>query len=258
MGRKRLKGHFESQGVQSIEPLLPYAPRAHVGRIMAGLALAPALPNLAGSKAISNRGLAIDHLRHGGSLGTLRDTGLTTSPTNLATWGAVTGAVIVTLLTVTVFRDVEPAPAPNATANTASTFPAEPRYIGIGAFTTDEWGGDPSEHHIFVHEVFPDTPAQRAGLQRGDRVTHVGGRRVNPEGHPFQTHWLHGELRDTLEVTLERPQANGSPETLTVNITLDWIPSHYLQKAKVTYKNRREGPGIVMPGDRSKSLNPRE
>ncbi|MCA0354812.1 MAG: PDZ domain-containing protein [Chloroflexi bacterium] len=69
-------------------------------------------------------------------------------------------------------------------------------YVGIGVLTIHE------ENAAFITLVFPDSPAQAAGLMRGDRITAV-------EGQPFtNADQIRGPEGSQVRLTIQTPQAD--------------------------------------------------
>lgn len=237
LGRKRLKGYYGTQDINEIDSLLPYSPKPPVGRVMAGLALAPAVPGLGQAVEVSKKSLVSDHLRYGGSLDSLHQAGIASVPQSVGAVIAVFVAGFVALVSIATLSDSKPTPAPSAPPPVSETS-ADSFYIGMGAFTTDEWGADETDHHILVRKIFPNSPAENGGLKVGDHITHAGGLRVHPDGHPTRSHWLHGEYNETIVVTVSRPHESGHPNTLTLEIILDKIPPQFLREARAEFNRK--------------------
>ena len=71
-------------------------------------------------------------------------------------------------------------------------------FVGIGV----QIGADDGKGGLVVGQVFPNTPAQEAGIQRGDRVVAVDGKPTT------------GETRDQIAASIRGPE--GSQVTLTI------------------------------------------
>jgi sigma-B regulation protein RsbU (phosphoserine phosphatase) len=66
---------------------------------------------------------------------------------------------------------------------------------------------------IGVRAVAPGAPAEKAGLQAGDRIIAVNGRALTTVA-PFEDAWAHGRPGDSVELTVERP---GQPKPLVLH-----------------------------------------
>ena len=89
----------------------------------------------------------------------------------------------------------------------------EAQYPVIGA--TVRTGGTDATAGAVINEVLPDSPAEKAGLQKGDLVTAIGGRRVT-DGIELIVQIRRHQPGDMIELTVER----GGRER-TLSITLD-------------------------------------
>ncbi len=63
---------------------------------------------------------------------------------------------------------------------------------------------DSSSRKIIVYEVFPDSPAETSGIQKGDELYKVGGELVSALGFYDTTAALSGEAGTTVSVTVKR------------------------------------------------------
>jgi S1-C subfamily serine protease len=116
-------------------------------------------------------------------------------------------------------RPSDGAPAPGAAAPSEREV-QEPGYLGVKVDDQDDRG-----QGVLIMEVFPDSPAQRSGLQSEDVITAVGGRQVRtmddmaailariPPGRKVALEILRGQARRQFDVTLERyPPPDPAPE----------------------------------------------
>lgn len=71
-----------------------------------------------------------------------------------------------------------------------------------------------------VATVIPDTPAERAGIERGDVLEQIGDRPVSLDDFEGTVRRLRGEIGEVIDVTLERP-ATG--KQFRVDLTLEEI-----------------------------------
>jgi S1-C subfamily serine protease len=70
----------------------------------------------------------------------------------------------------------------------------------------------------FVSRVFPDTPAEKAGLERGDIITVIDGDLINAD-NPLGKVIIKYKVGDFVELTVDR-----EGETLTFGVTLEEAP----------------------------------
>ncbi|HKG98874.1 MAG TPA: S41 family peptidase, partial [Pyrinomonadaceae bacterium] len=91
-------------------------------------------------------------------------------------------------------------------------------YFGIGATIEDLREG--SDVNTFIRATFPDSPAARAGLRFGDRITAVDGNSMKGKTYPEVRKFLLGSRGTTVKVTVEHP---ATKQTETVNIIRDAV-----------------------------------
>ncbi len=77
----------------------------------------------------------------------------------------------------------------------------------------EDW---PVDGGVIVQEIEPDTPADDAGIEAGDIITHIGGAEITNE-NPLINELFNYGVGDTVEVELYRPDTD---ETLTLEIEL--------------------------------------
>ncbi len=92
-------------------------------------------------------------------------------------------------------------------------------YYGIGATIGDRKIGATTDTYILA--TFEGTPAFRAGLHFGDKITEIDGQPVNGKPSSEVRDRLRGPRGTTVKVTVERA-SNGQKET--VEITRDAVP----------------------------------
>ena len=92
-------------------------------------------------------------------------------------------------------------------------------YYGIGATIGDRKVGGSTDTYVLA--TFEATPAYRAGLRFGDRITEIDGKPVKGKASGEVRDMLRGPRGTTVRVTVERA-SNGQPET--VAITRDAVP----------------------------------
>ena len=88
------------------------------------------------------------------------------------------------------------------------------KYGGIGIDVVLE--GD----IVFVSAVIPESPADEAGVLRGDMIEQVNGARVQAADQDEATRLVRGDIGDTITLTIVRP-ATG--EVLALDLTLEEI-----------------------------------
>lgn len=92
-------------------------------------------------------------------------------------------------------------------------------YYGIGATIGDRKLGQTTDTYVLA--TFEGTPAFRAGLRFGDRITEIDGQTVKGKSSSEVRDRLRGPRGTTVKVTVERA-SNGEKET--VEITRDAVP----------------------------------
>jgi carboxyl-terminal processing protease len=92
-------------------------------------------------------------------------------------------------------------------------------YYGIGATIGDRKVGGSTDTYVLA--TFEATPAFRAGLRFGDRITEIDGKPVKGKASGDVRDMLRGPRGTTVRVTVERA-SNGTKET--VEITRDAVP----------------------------------
>lgn len=91
-------------------------------------------------------------------------------------------------------------------------------YMGIGATIEDLREGN--DVNTFIRATFPESPAYRAGLRYGDRITAVDGTSMKGKTYPEVRKFLLGPRGTTVKVTVEHPATKQSE---TVNIVRDAV-----------------------------------
>ena len=91
-------------------------------------------------------------------------------------------------------------------------------YMGIGATIEDLREGN--DVNTFIRATFPESPAHRAGLRFGDRITAVDGTSMKGKTYPEVRKFLLGPRGTTVKVTVEHPATKQSE---TVNIVRDAV-----------------------------------
>jgi len=108
-------------------------------------------------------------------------------------------------------------------------------YFGIGATIEDLRDG--TEANTYIRATFPDSPAARAGLRFGDRITAVDGNSMKGKTYPEVRKFLLGPRGTTVKVTVEHP-ATKQTETVSIvrdAVSLPSIAQSYMLKPGVGY-----------------------
>ena len=92
-----------------------------------------------------------------------------------------------------------------------------------------------------IAAVVAGSPANRAGIQPGDTITHVDGQDVGGQLDPLRLPYLFGDRAGRpVEVTLQRDVRGGAPETVQVVVTPDDRPGW-------TEQPQRAGEPLAIP-----------
>ncbi|NJN34628.1 MAG: PDZ domain-containing protein [Saprospiraceae bacterium] len=92
----------------------------------------------------------------------------------------------------------------------------EGRYNGVGALF-EKLG-----ENVFVNEIFEGSPAQKAGLKSGDKITAVDGKTATNRSVDEVGDILKGAAGTDVELTIARPQATGD-KTLKIKVMRDEV-----------------------------------
>jgi len=108
-------------------------------------------------------------------------------------------------------------------------------YFGIGATIEDLRDG--AEANTYIRATFPESPAARAGLRFGDRITAVDGTSMKGKTYPEVRKFLLGPRGTTVKVTVEHPATKQS-ETVSIvrdAVSLPSIAQSYMLRPGVGY-----------------------
>jgi carboxyl-terminal processing protease len=108
-------------------------------------------------------------------------------------------------------------------------------YFGIGATIEDLREGN--DVNTYIRATFPESPAYRAGLRYGDRITAVDGNSMKGKTYPEVRKFLLGPRGTTVKVTVEHP-ANHQSETVNIirdAVSLPSIAQAYMLRPGVGY-----------------------
>jgi carboxyl-terminal processing protease len=137
-----------------------------------------------------------------------------------------------------------------------ASFKTEQRseYFGIGATIGDLRQGD--DVNTYIRATFQGSPAARAGLRFGDRITAVDGQSMKGKTYPEVRKFLIGERGTVVKVTVEHG-ANGQSETVTITrdaVPLPSIPLAYMIKPGVGYVAMTGGFNFTTSGEFQEAL----
>jgi carboxyl-terminal processing protease len=127
-------------------------------------------------------------------------------------------------------------------------------YFGIGATIEDLREG--SDVNTFIRATFNDSPAARAGLRFGDRITAVDGQSMKGKTYPEVRKFLLGPRGTTVKVTVEHP-ANHQSETVSIirdAVSLPSIAQSYMLRPGVGYVAMTGGFNLTTADEFEQSL----
>lgn len=132
-----------------------------------------------------------------------------------------------------------------------ATFRTEQRseYFGIGATIGDLRQGD--EVNTYIRATFESSPAARAGLRFGDRITAVDGHSMKGKTYPEVRKFLIGNRGTIVKVSVEHG-ATGESETVTITrdaVPLPSIPLAYMVRPGVGYVAMTGGFNLTTSGE---------
>jgi carboxyl-terminal processing protease len=108
-------------------------------------------------------------------------------------------------------------------------------YFGIGATIEDLREG--KDVNTFIRATFSESPAARAGLRYGDRITAVDGQSMKGKTYPEVRKFLLGPRGTTVKVTIEHPLTH-QVETVSIvrdAVSLPSISQAYMLRSGVGY-----------------------
>jgi len=127
-------------------------------------------------------------------------------------------------------------------------------YFGIGATIEDLREG--SDVNTFIRATFSDSPAGRAGLRYGDRITAVDGQSMKGKTYPEVRKFLLGPRGTTVKVTVEHP-GNHQSETVSIirdAVSLPSIAQSYMLRPGVGYVAMTGGFNLTTADEFEQSL----
>jgi carboxyl-terminal processing protease len=132
-----------------------------------------------------------------------------------------------------------------------ATFKTEQRseYFGIGATIGDLRQGD--DVNTYIRATFESSPAARAGLRFGDRITAVDGQSMKGKTYPEVRKFLIGPRGTVVKVSVEHA-ATGKSETVTITrdaVPLPSIPLAYMIRPGVGYVAMTGGFNLTTSGE---------
>lgn len=98
------------------------------------------------------------------------------------------------------------------------------KYGGIGSYIKKR------DDYIIISEPYEDSPAAKAGLKAGDKITQVDGKSLKGKTSSEVSKLLKGEPGTTLNVSVLRPQLNAEDKALSLQIKRAEV-----QRKNVTY-----------------------
>lgn len=93
----------------------------------------------------------------------------------------------------------------------------EGKYNGVGA------SFDKIDEYVFVTTVFEASPSQKAGLKSGDKIVAVDGKSAKNKSIEEVGDVLKGAPGTDVELTIARPQLDGSDKTVKIKVVRDEV-----------------------------------
>jgi carboxyl-terminal processing protease len=93
----------------------------------------------------------------------------------------------------------------------------EGKYNGVGA------SFEKLEEFVFISDVFESSPAQKAGLKPGDKILAVDGKSALNRSVDEVSDILKGAAGTDLELTISRPQLNGTDKGMKIKVVRDEV-----------------------------------
>jgi carboxyl-terminal processing protease len=127
-------------------------------------------------------------------------------------------------------------------------------YFGIGATIEDMREG--TDVNTYIRATFNDSPAARAGLRYGDRITAVDGQSMKGKTYPEVRKFLLGPRGTTVKVTVEHPLTHQS-ETVSIvrdAVSLPSIAQAYMLRPGVGYVAMTGGFNLTTADEFDQSL----
>ena len=93
----------------------------------------------------------------------------------------------------------------------------EGKYNGVGA------AFDKTMDFVFITDVFDSSPAQKAGLKPGDKILAVDGKSAVNRSVDEVGDILKGAAGTDVELTINRPQLNGSDKNMKIKVVRDEV-----------------------------------
>ncbi|MBL7814003.1 MAG: S41 family peptidase [Saprospiraceae bacterium] len=93
----------------------------------------------------------------------------------------------------------------------------EGKYNGVGA------SFDKTDDYVFVTDIFDASPSQKAGLKAGDKIVAVDGKSAKGKSIDEVGDILRGAPGTDVELTVARPQLDGSDKTMKIKVIRDEV-----------------------------------
>ncbi len=96
----------------------------------------------------------------------------------------------------------------------------EGKYNGVGA------SFDKSGETVFITDIFEGSPSQKAGLKAGDKILMVDGKNALNRSVDEVGDILKGAPATEVELTIARPQLDGSSKSMKIKVKRDEVTEH--------------------------------
>ena len=89
---------------------------------------------------------------------------------------------------------------------------------GIGVYMREETDETSDEYGLYLLDVYDNSPADKAGLEKGDKITHINGKRLDETKYNFDeaTKDMKGHEGETVKITFKDASDNGQEKIVRI------------------------------------------